>query len=264
MRPPANSACGRRSRSADNTSPRWASARSPSHRSTWRPRTPRSPRAGFTRSPRRSARSSCRAARRTSQPVGASRSATRVVPDWVASKVTQILEDNVSYGTGVRAAFGRPAAGKTGTTDKHADAWFVGYTPELATAVWMGYASGEIPMENVHGISVSGGSFPAQIWRLMMERTIGLRPVREFPDAAHAGRLSAVPARTARPQLRPALRCADDEHGDRDHCHDREDEDDRGEAGSSDPAREADDESVNRPAAVPAGAATLVLVAPRA
>ncbi len=105
-----------------------------------------------------------------------------MIPDGVAAKVTEILEDNVLYGTGVRAAFGRPAAGKTGTTDKHADAWFVGYTPELATAVWMGYASGEIPMENVHGISVSGGSFPAEIWRRMMERTIGLRPVRDFPE----------------------------------------------------------------------------------
>jgi penicillin-binding protein 1A len=108
-------------------------------------------------------------------------SRTRVIPDGVAWKVTQILEDNVRYGTGVRAGFGRPAAGKTGTTDKHADAWFVGYTPDLATAVWMGYQAGEIPMENVHGIAVSGGSFPAEIWRLMMERTIGLRPAREFP-----------------------------------------------------------------------------------
>ena len=106
----------------------------------------------------------------------------RVIPDGVAWKVTQILEDNVSYGTGTRAAFGRPAAGKTGTTDMHADAWFVGYTPDLATAVWMGYQAGEIPMENVHGIAVSGGSFPAQIWRLLMERTIGLRPVREFAE----------------------------------------------------------------------------------
>jgi penicillin-binding protein 1A len=111
-----------------------------------------------------------------------SRKRTRVIPDGVAWKVTQILEDNVSYGTGTRAAFGRPAAGKTGTTDKHADAWFVGYTPELATAVWMGYQAGEIPMENVHGISVSGGSFPAEIWRLLMERTIGLRAVREFAE----------------------------------------------------------------------------------
>jgi penicillin-binding protein 1A len=107
---------------------------------------------------------------------------TRVLRDGVAWKVTEILEDNVSYGTGTRAGFDRPAAGKTGTTDKHADAWFVGYTPELATAVWMGYQRGEIPMESVHGISVSGGSFPAEIWRLMMERTIGLRPVRDFSE----------------------------------------------------------------------------------
>ena len=106
---------------------------------------------------------------------------TRVIPDGVAWKVTQILEDNIRYGTGTRASFGRPAAGKTGTTDKHADAWFVGYTPDLATAVWMGYQGGEIPMENVHGISVSGGSFPAEIWRLMMERSIGLRPVATSP-----------------------------------------------------------------------------------
>jgi len=104
----------------------------------------------------------------------------RVIPDGVAWKVTRILEDNVSYGTGVRAAFGRPAAGKTGTTDRHADAWFVGYTPDLSTAVWMGYPAGEIPMESVHGIAVSGGSFPAEIWRLLMERTIGLRPARDF------------------------------------------------------------------------------------
>jgi penicillin-binding protein 1A len=106
----------------------------------------------------------------------------RVISDGVAWKVTQILQDNVRYGTGTRANFGRPAAGKTGTTDKHADAWFVGYTPDLATAVWMGYQAGEIPMESVHGIAVSGGSFPAEIWRLMMEQTIGLRPVRDFPD----------------------------------------------------------------------------------
>jgi len=107
---------------------------------------------------------------------------TRVISDGVAWKVTQILEDNVRYGTGTRASFGRPAAGKTGTTDKHADAWFVGYTPDLSTAVWMGYQGGEIPMESVHGISVSGGSFPAEIWRLMMEKSIGPRPVRDFPD----------------------------------------------------------------------------------
>ena len=105
----------------------------------------------------------------------------RVLPDGVAAVVTEILEDNVLYGTGTRAALGRPAAGKTGTTDENADAWFVGYTPELSTAVWMGYTRGEIPMVSVHGISVSGGSFPAEIWRRFMDPALALRPVRDFP-----------------------------------------------------------------------------------
>jgi penicillin-binding protein 1A len=107
---------------------------------------------------------------------------TRVVPDGVASVVTSILEDNIRYGTGTRAALDRPAAGKTGTTDEHADAWFVGYTPRLATAVWMGYTRGEIPMLDVHGISVSGGSFPAEIWRRFMSPALERTPVLEFPE----------------------------------------------------------------------------------
>jgi penicillin-binding protein 1A len=107
---------------------------------------------------------------------------TRVVPDGVASVVTSILEDNVRYGTGTRAALDRPAAGKTGTTDEHADAWFVGYTPRLATAVWMGYTRGEIPMLDVHGISVSGGSFPAEIWRRFMSPALAGTPVVDFPE----------------------------------------------------------------------------------
>jgi penicillin-binding protein 1A len=93
----------------------------------------------------------------------------RAISEGTAAVVTRILEQNVQYGTGTRAAFGRPAAGKTGTNEEHADAWFAGYTPDLATTVWLGFTKGEIPMENVHGISVSGGSFPAEIWRLFME-----------------------------------------------------------------------------------------------
>ena len=84
----------------------------------------------------------------------------RVISDGVAYTVTKILEQNVLYGTGTRANFGRPAAGKTGTTDDHADAWFCGYLPNLEATVWVGYPQGEIPMENVHGIAVAGGSFP--------------------------------------------------------------------------------------------------------
>jgi penicillin-binding protein 1A len=101
---------------------------------------------------------------------------TRVISDGVAYEVTKILEQNVLEGTGVGAYFGRPAAGKTGTTDNHADAWFSGYVPQLETTVWVGYPQGEIPMENVHGISVAGGTFPATIWHLFMERALANEP----------------------------------------------------------------------------------------
>jgi penicillin-binding protein 1A len=93
----------------------------------------------------------------------------RVLADGIAAEVTKILEQNVLGGTGVGAYFGRPAGGKTGTTDNHADAWFSGYVPQLEATVWVGYPQGEIPMENVHGASVQGGTFPATIWRLFME-----------------------------------------------------------------------------------------------
>jgi penicillin-binding protein 1A len=99
----------------------------------------------------------------------------RVIPDWVANEVTKILEDNMTQGTGVGASvfLNRPAAGKTGTTDDHTDAWFCGYTPTLSTTVWVGYPQAQIPMENVHGIAVAGGTFPATIWNLFTRSTIG-------------------------------------------------------------------------------------------
>jgi penicillin-binding protein 1A len=105
---------------------------------------------------------------------------TRVVPDGVAYEVTKILEQNVLSGTGVGAYFGRPAAGKTGTTDNHADAWFCGYTPDLEATVWVGYPKGEIPMTDVHGIAVAGGTFPATIWHLFMQGAIGSFPAKAW------------------------------------------------------------------------------------
>jgi penicillin-binding protein 1A len=94
----------------------------------------------------------------------------RAVPDWVAAEVVRILEENMTSGTGVGAYFGKLAAGKTGTTDNYADAWFCGFVPGLEATVWIGYPRGEIPMRSVHGISVSGPTFPATIWKLFMER----------------------------------------------------------------------------------------------
>jgi penicillin-binding protein 1A len=113
----------------------------------------------------------------------------RVIADWVAAEVTRILEENMTSGTGVGAYFGRTSAGKTGTTDDYADAWFCGFTPALEATVWIGYPQGEIPMRYVHGISVSGPTFPATIWKLFMERAVDYAPhPTEFPTPRNSPR----------------------------------------------------------------------------
>jgi penicillin-binding protein 1A len=90
----------------------------------------------------------------------------RVLSAAVAYQVTRLLHDNITEGTGTAAYTGCAGqAGKTGTTDEYTDAWFSGYQPNLATAVWVGYPqSNEISMTSVHGITVFGGTFPAEIW----------------------------------------------------------------------------------------------------
>ena len=94
--------------------------------------------------------------------------------------ITKALEQVIERGTGTAAGIGRPAAGKTGTTNDYADAWFVGYTPELVTAVWVGYPEGRVPMTSVHGGVVVGGTLPAQIWRTFMTSALAGRPVTDF------------------------------------------------------------------------------------
>jgi penicillin-binding protein 1A len=106
----------------------------------------------------------------------------RVVPDWVAATVTRVLEENMLHGTGVGAHVpGRVDAGKSGTTDGYADAWFCGYTPSLEATVWLGYPQGEIPMLDVHGAAVSGPTLPATAWRSFMERALAGSPSPAFP-----------------------------------------------------------------------------------
>ena len=106
----------------------------------------------------------------------------RVISPGVAYTVTQILEQNMQYGTGTGAYFGRPAAGKTGTTDNYADAWFCGYTPQLEATIWIGYPRGEVPMLNVHGIAVSGPTFPATIWKSFMATAVGRKQPVDFKE----------------------------------------------------------------------------------
>ncbi|MSW29925.1 MAG: hypothetical protein F2867_06490, partial [Actinobacteria bacterium] len=91
----------------------------------------------------------------------------RVLDTKAVAKVNYILNQVVEGGTGTGARIGQPAAGKTGTTENYRDAWFVGFTCKLTTAVWVGFPDGTF-MKSVHGMSVTGGSFPATIWRKYM------------------------------------------------------------------------------------------------
>jgi penicillin-binding protein 1A len=87
----------------------------------------------------------------------------RVMTDGQAYEVTKILKMNVTSGTGTSANYGCPAAGKTGTTDEAKDAWFVGYTPQLSAAVWVGYPDAGIAMPGAQG-----GTYAAPVWHAFM------------------------------------------------------------------------------------------------
>ncbi|MDP1818952.1 MAG: PBP1A family penicillin-binding protein [Acidimicrobiales bacterium] len=105
----------------------------------------------------------------------------RALDEGVADTLTAILEQAVNRGTGTAARLDRPAAGKTGTGQEWRDAWFAGFTPELATVVWVGFHEGQIDMEPPRTpIRVTGGSYPAQIWKGFMSAALAGRPVTPF------------------------------------------------------------------------------------
>jgi penicillin-binding protein 1A len=126
----------------------------------------------------------------------------RVISEAVAYEVTRLLHDNIVEGTGTAAYTGCPGqAGKTGTTDRETDAWFAGYQPNLTSVVWVGYPqSNAIEMTSVHGITVFGGTFPAEIWHsLYSDAEV---PCEEFSKpktpiqwAPFFGSLTAAPPR---------------------------------------------------------------------
>jgi penicillin-binding protein 1A len=104
-----------------------------------------------------------------------------VVDPAVADTVSDVLSGVIAGGTGEAADIGRPAAGKTGTTQEYRAAWFTGYTPQLSTAVWMGYSDVPRPLVGILGVgSVSGGSFPAQTWGRFMAAAHADLPVADF------------------------------------------------------------------------------------
>jgi penicillin-binding protein 1A len=126
----------------------------------------------------------------------------RILREAVADNVTQLLEGVLSSGTAAGRGLDRPAAGKTGTAQNNRDAWFVGYTPTLSTAVWIGYQNppGQEPkaLVNIKGArTVTGGSHPARIWQAFMRQALRGVPVTEFNEPAP---IEAVPDAARRRQ----------------------------------------------------------------
>jgi penicillin-binding protein 1A len=108
-----------------------------------------------------------------------------------AAIVTRFLQEVVQEGTGVRAqlAGGWPVAGKTGTTENYGDAWFVGYTPQLAVSVWVGYPNRLRPMTTqFHGQPVAGGTYPALIFKTFMDEALAYLDAKQevFPSPSFA------------------------------------------------------------------------------
>jgi penicillin-binding protein 1A len=108
-----------------------------------------------------------------------------------AGDMVRMMEGVISHGTATRAAFGRPAAGKTGTTQNWRDAWFMGFTPDWLCGVWIGNDDNS-PMNKV-----TGGAIPAEIWRKMMILAHQNMPVRDFswlpPEAPPPDAISDAP-----------------------------------------------------------------------
>lgn len=115
----------------------------------------------------------------------------QVISKDVAAGATKLLEGVIEKGTGrgAKLSGGRPAAGKTGTTDNHVESWFVGYTPQLATAVWVGTPYSQSRMRDIrlageYYADVFGGTIAAPIWKTLMDNTSEIlgKPVRAFDD----------------------------------------------------------------------------------
>jgi penicillin-binding protein 1A len=103
-----------------------------------------------------------------------------------AAVVTQALRRVITDGTAsyyhdLDADIGRPAAGKTGTTNNFVDAWFIGFIPQLTTSVWVGYPDERRPMVNINGLTeINGENYPLDIWSLYMQSAVSMFPEQEF------------------------------------------------------------------------------------
>jgi penicillin-binding protein 1A len=119
--------------------------------------------------------------------------AQEVISPAVADNVTDVLRGVLTDGTAHGKGIDRPAAGKTGTAEDAANAWFVGYTPTLSTAVWMGHLScgastpeRDCSLRNIGGVrgEITGGTVPAATWQKYMKRALDGVPVTDFAEPA--------------------------------------------------------------------------------
>jgi penicillin-binding protein 1A len=129
-----------------------------------------------------------------------------VVDENVADLVTYALQDVVEFGTGASARLSSwPAAGKTGTAKENVDAWFCGYTVQIAACVWVGFPKGQIPLENIEGVPrVFGGTIPAAIWNDFMEIAMEGKRAVSFPQPSFEGQTVTPSAAASIPSPSPS------------------------------------------------------------
>jgi penicillin-binding protein 1A len=106
---------------------------------------------------------------------------TQAVKPDVAYAATKVLKGVISQGTASAADIGRPEAGKTGTSQSNRDCWFVGYTPQLVTSVWVGFTPERTVM--IGGTKGFGGTVAAPIWARFMKAALAGLPARDFAKA---------------------------------------------------------------------------------
>ena len=108
----------------------------------------------------------------------------QILDPWATANLTAMMQGVLQPGgTGTSANIGRPAAGKTGTTSSERDVWFVGYVPQLATAVWVGNDNYQSM-----GKGITGGTFAAPVWRSFMLKALKDKPVKYFPSTSQYAR----------------------------------------------------------------------------
>ena len=141
---------------------------------------------------------------------GSDNSGEQRIPKDVADNATAAMQPIAAYSRGHTLAGGRPSAAKTGTTqlgdsDADKDAWMVGYTPSLSTAVWVGTVRGDVPLVNKWGSPIYGSGLPSDIWKATMDGALKGSTVESFPKPTEIGGSAGVPAAPPPPPAPPQM-----------------------------------------------------------